>query len=90
MYVQPYFDNYDCHFCCSGNSAAPLKKQKPLKSVEPIPLKRIKIYFQGGIQPTQFSGLLVQIYLHFDPQPAAPFFFFSKLAEKQFPRIHQS
>ena len=48
MYVQSYFDNYDCHFCCSGNSAAPLKKQKPLKSVESIPLKLIKIYFQGG------------------------------------------
>lgn len=54
MYVQPYFDNYDCHFCCSGNSAAPLKKQKPLKSVEPIPLKLIKTYFQGDTADNSF------------------------------------
>lgn len=32
----------------------PLKKQKPLKSVEPIPLKLIKTYFQGDTADNSF------------------------------------
>ena len=71
--------------------ANPPEKGNMLKIGGVNPPETDKNLFSGGeIQLTQFSGLLVKIYLHFDPQPAAPFFFFSKLAEKQFPRIHQS
>ena len=61
MYVQPYFDNYNCHFCCSGDSAAPPEKAKTIKIGGANPPEKGNMLKIGGANPPEtdknlFSG----------------------------------